>query len=97
MKRMAISMAAAAATLALGMQLVVAAEMPTVTDSKMDQKPIGQSSGTAAPTPGWEKLQKNKHFKSTESNGSGGMHAHPPTDTKPDSKEVPEGQPHPGM
>lgn len=75
MKKSVISMAASGAILALGMHAVMAADMRT-NDSKIDQKPAAHSAGSAAPTPGWEKLQKNKRFKSTASGESGSMQSH---------------------
>lgn len=67
MNRMTIAAMTGIITLALGMQSALAANAQMNTDSKIDQKPMQQGSTKNAPTPGWEKLSKNKKWKSTES------------------------------
>ena len=93
MNTMTISVMAGAVTLALGMQSALAANTQMNTDSKIDQKPMQQGSTTNAPTPGWEKLSKSKHWKSTES-GTGMQHS---ANMKTDSNVVPEQKAGSGM
>lgn len=93
MNTMTISVMAGAVTLALGMQSALAANTQMNADSKIDQKPMQQGSTTNAPTPGWEKLSKSKHWKSTES-GTGMQHS---ANMKTDSNAVPEHKAGSGM
>ncbi len=92
MKKTIIAALVATATLGLGTAAVMAADVPVNTDSKTDQKPM--DSGTAGPTPGWEKLQKNKHFKSAGGENSDTEHTGATTSQsgpmKTESKIAPE-------
>ncbi|WP_025371908.1 hypothetical protein [Advenella mimigardefordensis] len=93
MKKTVIATLAGAFTLALGMHSAIAADMKMNADSKIDQKPMHQSGTTGTPTPGWEKLSKNKNWKPAAS-GAGQPHASP---VKADSNVVPEHQGTSGM
>ncbi|HLU03299.1 MAG TPA: hypothetical protein VKZ94_11070 [Advenella sp.] len=93
MNKMTISAMAGAAALALTVHTALAADMRMNTDSKIDQKPMQQGSTTNAPMPGWEKLSKSKHWKSTES-GTGMQHR---AKMKTDSNTVPEHKAGSGM
>lgn len=93
MNKMTISALAGTVALALTVHTALAADMQMNTDSKIDQKPMQQGSTTNAPTPGWEKLSKSKHWKSTES-GTGMQHD---ANMKTDSNAVPEHKAGSGM
>lgn len=88
MKKTVITILAGAVTLALGIHSATAADMKMNADSKIDQKPMQQTGSGTAPIPGWEKLSKNKHMKSSGSDKS----MHNGADMKADSKAVPESQ-----
>ncbi|RZT92759.1 hypothetical protein EV681_3517 [Advenella incenata] len=88
MKNTTIAALAGAITLALGMHSGMAADLKVNADSKIDQKPAQHTGATSAPTPGWEKLNKSKKWKSIES----GSNQHHANNMKADSKVVPEHQ-----
>lgn len=63
MRNTGIATLVSAIALALGMHAATAADMSMDGQGKTDQKLPGQAHAAPAPTPGWEKLSRNKNWK----------------------------------
>lgn len=99
MKNSVIASLAGAAALALGMHAAIAANTQVNADSKMDQQSMQHTGASGTPTPGWEKLSKNKNWKPA-AQGKAMPARHGASGMKSDSHVVPADGKHatkPGM